>query len=139
MLLIPEQVTIITAITYFYRMETSVVDLAYVMCLFCFHPEALYEMKHKPMIIAGTVVPLSVSPLMLHLWVVAGTANANFLFFPGLCCWMYYAVAVVEFTKATLALKVDTGDTAMHECSNDDARLRPARAGAKPKATNDNM
>lgn len=59
-------------------------------------------MRFVPIISLGIVTPMIISPLMMRLWTANGSGNANFLFFQGFMLWIFFALAVVEFTNETV-------------------------------------
>jgi hypothetical protein len=60
------------------------------------------KMRFIPFISLGIITPMIISPLMLSLWTTTGSGNANFLFFQGLMLWIFFALAIVEFTNETV-------------------------------------
>lgn len=54
-------------------------------------------MRYLSFIITGILIPLIISPLMLDLWIKYGTGNANYLFFQGICIWIFCALGINEF------------------------------------------
>lgn len=63
---------------------------------------SIQGMRLLPLITLGIAVPMVVSECMLGLWTRTGTGNANYLFFQGLVMWVFLALAIIEFTNATI-------------------------------------
>ena len=45
----------------------------------------------------GIFVPITMLPVMLHLWLRAGTGNANYFYFQGLAYNVFMALGVLQF------------------------------------------
>ena len=86
----------------FFRRLACFSDVAFVSTLLAMHTSVLQHMRYLPWIALGVLVPVVLSPLMLSLWTVVGSGNANFLFFQGLCMWGFVALGLVEFTSAAV-------------------------------------
>ena len=98
---------VICALALLFKRDLSLSDLFTAALLIGVHHERVIE-HMSPTVVAATVLVVCccavLSLLMMHLWVVVGTGNANFLFFQGLGLWAFAAAGLVEFTKAaTLA------------------------------------
>lgn len=96
------------AIIILFRREISIVDVIFAIILLVQHKNVLSNMRHRSIIIVGILTPIVLSPLMLNLWAVYGTGNANYFFFQGVCLWLFCAFGITEFTNALLKIKVET-------------------------------
>jgi hypothetical protein len=68
------------------------------------HRKIIDAMRHKSWIIAGLVIPIILNFVMLELWLVKGSGNANFVFFQGLVMWIFLALGLIEFITALLTI-----------------------------------
>lgn len=98
------QVDIAVAVVTIFKRGLTMLDVCFAAILLCRHTQVVKGMRHVPLICAGIVVPIVVSPLMASLWVDYGTGNANYCFFQGLCLWLFCAFGIAEFTNAFLKL-----------------------------------
>lgn len=87
------------------RPDSSFSDQALVVCCFCSQNLVLARMRHLPLLLPLSLVSSLGGPLMLHLWVVSGTGNANFVFFLGLGASLAAIVTIVEFTRAAMSIR----------------------------------
>lgn len=55
------------------------------------------KIRYKSWIYAGVLIPFVLSPLMIRLWYVTGSGNANFLFFQGLIMWVFLGLGIIEY------------------------------------------
>ncbi len=62
-----------------FRPFPSFADLPVLVCLGNSHPRVLGRMGWLAFITFGIGVPMFMIPAMLHVWLMAGTANANYL------------------------------------------------------------
>jgi phosphatidylinositol glycan class U len=75
-------VYIMLCIIHYFKYENSLSDLALIVTLLIvLQPDIIIRMKYLPWYGIGLLLPSLLSPLMLHLWIVTGTGNANYLFF----------------------------------------------------------
>ena len=108
----------------FFRRETSFSDIIFLAALFLVqHANTIFSNKNKkekdlepleklenpkskmrfvPFISLGIISSMVISPLMMYLWMAIGSGNANFLFFQGFALWIFFALAIIEFTNETV-------------------------------------
>lgn len=60
-------------------------------------------MKSLPLISLAAVSTMTLSPLMMALWTVQGSGNANFPFFQALALWTFFALAIIEFSNQVMS------------------------------------
>ena len=91
---------ILIAIVYMYKVDTTICDILFVLCclMLNFNQVFMY-IKNLFFMLVFILVPLSLSSIMLHLWVDVGTANANYFFFQMLIMWTSYTLLVVRYAK----------------------------------------
>jgi low temperature requirement protein LtrA len=77
-------------------------DVLFLICLFTCSPVLLVKVRHPFLVFAGIFVPMSLASTMLYLWLDVGTANANYFFFQMLTMWIFIAVLLIEYSRATL-------------------------------------
>ena len=95
--------TIMVAIIYYFRQDTDVTDIFFLIALAVSrHPATVARMRYIPTILLGIVAPCLLSGAMKSLWLRTGMGNANYLFFQGLALWIFFALGVLEFTAATV-------------------------------------
>jgi hypothetical protein len=109
------------AIVLFFRRETSLSDIIFLIAMFLTqHSDTIFidenrkenpiknpknsesKMRFLPFISLGIITPMIISPLMMSLWTTTGSGNANFLFFQGFMLWIFFALAIIEFTNETV-------------------------------------
>ncbi len=73
----------IAMIVMIFRPFPSFADLSVLICLGNSHPRVLGRMDWLTFITFGIGVPMFMIPAMLHVWLMAGTANANYLYVYG--------------------------------------------------------
>ena len=97
---------IIASMVLIYSQQLTSHDSILLLTLLLTCHDISFKMKHWPLILLGVTVSMTVSPLLLHLWIGLGAGNANYLFFNGLLLWVCLAGGVLEFTSiALLSLK----------------------------------
>ncbi len=69
----------IAMIVTIFRPFPSFADLVLLVCLGNAHPRILGRMNWLTFMTLGIGVPMFMIPAMLHVWLMAGTANANYL------------------------------------------------------------
>ena len=75
-------VYIMLCIIHFFKYENSLSDIAVVVTiLIALRPDIIVRMNYLPWYGVGLLLPSVLCPLMLYLWIVTGTGNANYLFF----------------------------------------------------------
>ena len=117
--------TLTLAIIMFFRRETGISDIIFLATLLLTHHSDIIPglsvnddqsinrnvtlskssdtgMRFIPLIVLCVSVPIVLSPLMLSLWLGNASGNANFLFFQGFVLWVFYALAIIEFTNHTI-------------------------------------
>ncbi|CAM9093938.1 unnamed protein product [Chrysoparadoxa australica] len=74
-------------------------DLSLVMCLLLPHTKVLAYLNWKIMsfVVVAIWIPTLVMPVVLEQWLVAGTGNANFVYFQGLGFNVFVSLALVQF------------------------------------------
>jgi len=78
--------------------DQRILDVLLAMAvLLCFHSKVIHRMRYVPLIAAGILVPILITPSMVQLWLLYGTGNANYCFFQGLCQWLFCAFGINEF------------------------------------------
>ncbi len=73
-----------------FRPFPSFADLMLLICLGNAHPRILGRMDWLIRMTFGIGVPMTLIPTFLHVWLVAGTANANFLYVYGSAITPYF-------------------------------------------------
>lgn len=96
-------VNILIAITYLFKNDTSLVDVIFVSSCILIHSDIVYEMRYLHLLTLAFTITAVAGPIMLGLWVTTGSANANFVFFPGLVMSAVLVIGLIDFTR--LALK----------------------------------
>mmetsp|Transcript_8410 Transcript_8410/g.11759 ORF Transcript_8410/g.11759 Transcript_8410/m.11759 type:complete len:93 (-) Transcript_8410:27-305(-) len=91
---------------FLWRIHTTLMDVFFGLLLLCSHFEILVKMQRLPLIFAGILLPAVLSPMMVDLWIIKGTGNANFLYFQGLCMYVFITIGLIEFLKV-LNVKLD--------------------------------
>jgi GPI transamidase subunit PIG-U len=105
----------------FFRRETSYSDICFLISLFLtYHSSSILRsnyqlsnasiasslpsnMKSLPLISLAAVSTMTLSPLMMALWTVQGSGNANFPFFQALALWTFFALAIIEFSNQVMS------------------------------------
>lgn len=64
------------------------------------HEDVVSKMKSMSWISLGILLPLTLFPIMIYLWLGLGTGNANYVFFQGLAFYSFYGLAIIEFISA---------------------------------------
>lgn len=112
----------------FFRRETSYSDICFLFSLFltyhgdvilgekrllssaCIEESGLQpHMKSLPLISLAAVSTMALSPLMMSLWTIQGSGNANFPFFQALILWVFFALAITEFSNQVMS-EIDSDD-----------------------------
>ena len=62
--------------------------------------EICRKIRGLSFVLAGVLLTLMVSPIMYELWVLRGTGNANYLFFPQYALWICLAWFISEYILA---------------------------------------
>ena len=75
-------------------------------------------MRYLPWITLGFILPMAVSPTMWELWILRGTGNANYLFFQGMCMWLFSALALTEFVVALRTVASSADRVCSHSAEN---------------------
>ena len=74
------------------------------------------NMKSLPLIGLAAVGTMVLSPLMMSLWTVQGSGNANFPFFQALVLWVFFALAIIEFSNQVMSeIDSDENELASNE------------------------
>ena len=105
----------------FFRRETSYSDICFLFSLFLtYHGDVILgnnrllssaciesglrpHMKSLPLISLAAVSTMALSPLMMSLWTIQGSGNANFPFFQALILWVIFALAITEFSNQVMS------------------------------------
>jgi hypothetical protein len=82
----------------------TALDIVLAAALLCRQATVVKGMRHLPLIAAGILLPAVASPVMQMLWADYGAGNANYVFFQGVCLWLFCALGITEFTSAFLKL-----------------------------------
>jgi membrane protein implicated in regulation of membrane protease activity len=77
-------------------------EILFAIALLSLDVELLRGIKYLRFITLGILIPLTVTPNMYFLWVKLGTGNANFLFFQGLCFWVFLTMFLIEYIHSYL-------------------------------------
>jgi hypothetical protein len=121
------QITIMVAIIFYFRQDTDVADIFFLIALAVSrHPATVARMRYIPTILLGIVAPCVLGGAMKSLWLRTGTGNANYLFFQGLALWVFFALAVLEFTAATIREIEEAEDD-----STDSSELNKSKSASK--------
>ncbi len=62
-----------------FRPCPSFADLMVLLCLGNAHPRILGRMNWLTFMTFGIGVPMTLIPIVMHMWLVSGTGNANFV------------------------------------------------------------
>lgn len=113
----------------FFRRETSYSDICFLFSLFLtYHGDVILgenrlsssaciesglqpHMKSVPLISLAAVSTMALSPLMMSLWTIQGSGNANFPFFQALILWVFFALAITEFSNQVMS-EIDSDERA---------------------------
>lgn len=105
----------------FFRRVTSYSDICFLFSLFltyhgdvilgnnrllssaCIESGLQTHMKSLPLISLAAVSTMALSPLMMSLWTIQGSGNANFPFFQALILWVFFALAITEFSNQVMS------------------------------------
>ena len=119
----------------FFRRETSYSDICFLISLFfayhgdsicggncqlsgaCIASSSQSNMKSLPLISLAAVSTMALSPLMMSLWTIQGSGNANFPFFQALILWVFFALAIIEFSNQVMS-EIDTDDRGFDSYEN---------------------
>lgn len=80
----------------------TVADMALTGCLFLCHPQTASRMRLVTPIVLIGFVPGLLLPTMRHLWLQAGTGNANFYYFQTVILNVLMCVFVLQFGAASV-------------------------------------
>jgi phosphatidylinositol glycan class U len=100
-----------------FRSAPSLVDFVFMLCLVISHPRIVARMRMLTFIGVGIWIPLLMLPVMIHVWLNAGTGNANYLYFQSLAYQVFLTLVVLQFAggmmrrRKALATAAKTGST----------------------------
>lgn len=91
----------------FYSQSSSYADILFIGLLLlrqCF--STVLNMSYLPWTVFIFHLSMMAHPIVFYQWTVVGTANANYLFFSGLVCWVFFAVSIIDLLS-TMTKEVD--------------------------------
>ena len=77
--------------------------ITFALSLFLMHPLTIIRVRGLFVLLIGIVIPSLLMPLMWHMWIYAGTGNANFYYFQNLLFLMSVCLLVAQVLKATVS------------------------------------
>lgn len=92
------------SIILYYDPHVTYADLALCVTLLGSHSEIVHAMRHKEWIFVGIAVPIILNHIIIDVWLVKGSGNANFMFFQGLVMWIFLALGMIEYVNALLSV-----------------------------------
>jgi hypothetical protein len=99
------QYFVTVAIIVLFGRESAFCDVVFVACCLLRYSNVLAVMRHKELLVLVILVTMAASPVMLSLWVEAGSGNANYLFFQSIAMCIAYAFLLVEFVRSAMKLR----------------------------------
>ena len=85
------------AIIIYFDSESSLMSLLLLVTVLMQQESVFFTIKHIALLAVVICVSVLLSVATATVWVDVGQANANFLFFEGLCLWVMLAVGLIEF------------------------------------------
>lgn len=85
------------ALVVFFATDVSAATVPLLIVVLLLHEDTFLAVKHLSFILLFITLSQVAGAVTFSLWIDYGVANANFLFFEGLCCWLMTAVLVIEY------------------------------------------
>lgn len=84
-----------------YRPYPDLCQLTYAVTHSLVQVENLSRIRFLPLYLFGTMIPLSLLPLMLHLWIKTETGNANYFYFQNLIFLLFFSGYILRLVDST--------------------------------------
>lgn len=97
---VPPKASLLLAIFGLFQPYPTLADPMLAGCLFLCHPRTSARMRLVIPVGMAALVPSLLLPTMRHLWLQAGTGNANFYYFQTVALNVLLAVFVLQFVAA---------------------------------------